>query len=104
VTAVAEFITGQLLDNPLRVGHPLRDEYEGQYSARCGGDWRIPLSTRQPCPDRGRSRHPPSCKKLLGRDTSHIRVANTYRVIYEIPDQVLLVTVVDVGHRREIYR
>lgn len=40
-TAVAEFITGQLLDNPLRVGHPLRDEYEGQYSARRGSDGRI---------------------------------------------------------------
>lgn len=40
-TAAAEFITGPLLDNPLRVGHPLRDEYEGQYSARRGRDWRI---------------------------------------------------------------
>jgi mRNA interferase RelE/StbE len=47
---------------------------------------------------------PPSCKKLLGRDAWRIRVANTYQVIYEIHDQVLLVTVVDVGHRREIYR
>ncbi|HEX5346399.1 MAG TPA: hypothetical protein VFW64_04760 [Pseudonocardiaceae bacterium] len=36
--AAAEFITGPLLDNPLRVGHPLRDEYEGQYSARRGRD------------------------------------------------------------------
>jgi mRNA-degrading endonuclease RelE of RelBE toxin-antitoxin system len=40
-TAVAEFITGPLLDNPLRVGHPLRDEYDGQYSARRGRDWRV---------------------------------------------------------------
>lgn len=43
---------------------------------------------------------PPSCKKLVGQDAWRIRVANTYRVIYEIHDQVLLVTVVDVGHRR----
>jgi mRNA interferase RelE/StbE len=47
---------------------------------------------------------PPSCKKLVGQDAWRIRVANTYQVIYEIHDQVLLVTVVDVGHRREIYR
>ena len=39
--AVAEFVTGPLLDNPLRVGHPLRDEYDGQYSARRGRDWRV---------------------------------------------------------------
>ena len=30
-TAVAEFVTGPLLGNPLRVGHPLRDEYDGQF-------------------------------------------------------------------------
>jgi len=47
---------------------------------------------------------PPHCKKLVGQDTWRIRVANTYRVIYEIHDQVLMVTVVDVGHRREISR
>jgi mRNA interferase RelE/StbE len=27
-----------------------------------------------------------------------------YRIIYEIHDQILLVIVVDAGHRREIYR
>jgi len=32
--AAVEFITGPLLDNPRRVGHPLRDEYAGQHSAR----------------------------------------------------------------------
>jgi mRNA-degrading endonuclease RelE of RelBE toxin-antitoxin system len=30
----AELITGPLLDNPRGVGHPLRDEYAGQHSAR----------------------------------------------------------------------
>jgi mRNA interferase RelE/StbE len=39
--AAAEFITGPLLDNPYRVGHPLRDEYAGQHSARRGREWRI---------------------------------------------------------------
>ena len=40
-TAAAEFITGVLLDNPRRLGHPLHDEYAGQYSARRGPDWRV---------------------------------------------------------------
>jgi mRNA interferase RelE/StbE len=40
-TAVAEFIVGPLLDNPQRVGHPLRDEYAGQHAARRGAAWRI---------------------------------------------------------------
>ena len=48
--------------------------------------------------------HPPSCRKLASQDAWRIRVAHTYRVIYKIHDQVLLRTVVDVGHRREIYR
>jgi len=40
-TAAAEFLTGPLLENPHRVGHPLRDEYAGQHSARRGPDWRV---------------------------------------------------------------
>ena len=39
--AAAEFIMGVLLDNPGRVGHPLRDEHSGQHSARRGADWRV---------------------------------------------------------------
>ena len=34
--AVTDFITGPLLDNPRRVGAPLRDELEGVWSARRG--------------------------------------------------------------------
>lgn len=34
--AVIDFITGVLLDNPKRVGAPLRDELEGVWSARRG--------------------------------------------------------------------
>ena len=46
---------------------------------------------------------PAGCKKLAGQETWRIRVRD-YRIIYEIHDQVLLVIVVDIGHRREIYR
>lgn len=45
---------------------------------------------------------PPGCKKLVGQDGWRIRVGD-YRIVYEIHDQVLLVTVVDAGHRSEIY-
>lgn len=34
--AVIDFITGPLLENPLRVGAPLRGELEGIWSARRG--------------------------------------------------------------------
>lgn len=39
--AVFEFVVGPLLDNPHRVGKPLRGQFEGQFSARCGPEHRI---------------------------------------------------------------
>jgi mRNA interferase RelE/StbE len=41
--------------------------------------------------------------KLTGSDEWRIRIGN-YRVVYTIADDVLVVTVVEIGHRREIYR
>ncbi|SNR61875.1 mRNA interferase RelE/StbE [Haloechinothrix alba] len=47
---------------------------------------------------------PHGCVKLSGTDNVwRIRVG-AYRIIYEVHDQVLLIVVVDLGHRREIYR
>ncbi|WP_420625606.1 type II toxin-antitoxin system RelE family toxin [Candidatus Poriferisodalis sp.] len=34
--AAIELITGPLIDNPRRIGAPLRDEYDGLWSARLG--------------------------------------------------------------------
>ena len=45
---------------------------------------------------------PPGCKKLAGLDAWRIRVG-AYRVVYQIHDARLLVLVVRVGHRREVY-
>jgi mRNA interferase RelE/StbE len=45
---------------------------------------------------------PPGCKKLKGRDAWRIRIGD-YRVIYEINDGHLIVTVITIGHRREVY-
>lgn len=43
---------------------------------------------------------PPGCVKLTGTDNEwRIRVG-AYRVIYEVHDQVLLIVLVDAGHRR----
>jgi len=46
---------------------------------------------------------PSGCTKLTGHEGWRIRVG-TYRVLYEIMDQVLVVRVVKVDHRRDIYR
>lgn len=63
-TAVLNFITGDLLDEPRRVGKPLGQELAGTFAARRG----------------------------------------EYRVVYEIDDDARTVTVLDVDHRRDVYR
>ncbi len=45
---------------------------------------------------------PAGNKKLKGREAYRIRVAD-YRIIYTINDRVLIVEVLDLGHRRNIY-
>lgn len=45
---------------------------------------------------------PPGAKALRGREGLRIRVGN-YRIIYTIEDDRLLVVVVTLGHRREVY-
>jgi len=46
---------------------------------------------------------PSGSKKLSGRDAWRIRIG-TYRVIYEIHEDKLVVLVVVIGHRKEAYR
>ena len=58
------FITGDLLVEPRRVGKPLGQELAGTLAARRG----------------------------------------EYRVVYEIDEEAKTVTVLDVDHRRDIYR
>lgn len=52
--------------------------------------------------DLAQNPRPQGCKKLKGRKGYRIRVGD-YRVIYEIFDHVLLIEVVDLGHRKDIY-
>ena len=46
---------------------------------------------------------PIGAKKLMGRDGFRIRVGH-YRVIYEIEDHICRVLVIDIGHRKNIYK
>ena len=46
---------------------------------------------------------PSGSKKLAGRTGWRIRVGS-YRVIYEIDDHGHLITIMHIGHRRDVYR
>jgi mRNA interferase RelE/StbE len=51
----------------------------------------------------GGNPRPTGAKKLTGRNAWRIRISD-YRIIYEIYDDKLVVVVITIGHRREIYR
>jgi mRNA interferase RelE/StbE len=46
---------------------------------------------------------PPGCEKLSGQEKYRIRQGR-YRIVYSIEDQDLIVYVVKVGHRKDVYR
>ena len=46
---------------------------------------------------------PPGCEKLSGLERYRIRQGD-YRILYEIEDAIVTVTVVKIGHRKEVYR
>ena len=50
-----------------------------------------------------RNTRPPGCEKLSGHDQYRLRQGN-YRILYEIQDLDLVVLLVKVGHRRDVYR
>ena len=45
---------------------------------------------------------PSGCKKLTAREGWRVR-SGDYRIIYEIDDRLRHVTVLDIGHRKDIY-
>lgn len=45
---------------------------------------------------------PPSARALQGRPGLRVRVGD-YRIVYTVEDDVLLVVVVRLGHRRDVY-
>lgn len=65
-----------------------------------GGDYE---RVRDAVGARAENPRPPGSIKLTGREGWRIRVGN-YRVIYEIDDEQSVVTVLHIGHRRDVYR
>ena len=47
---------------------------------------------------------PPGSVKMQGEDELYRIRVGEYRIVYQIQDEVLVVLVVRIGHRREIYR
>lgn len=45
---------------------------------------------------------PPGARALQGRPGLRVRVGD-YRILYTVDDDVLLVVVVRLGHRRDVY-
>ncbi len=46
---------------------------------------------------------PSGCEKLSGQERYRVRQGN-YRILYEVDDAAESITVVKVGHRRDVYR
>ncbi|WP_018134003.1 type II toxin-antitoxin system RelE family toxin [Acaricomes phytoseiuli] len=47
---------------------------------------------------------PPGAKKLVGSDGEWRVRTGDYRIVYEIHDRRLIVYVIRIGHRRDIYK
>jgi mRNA interferase RelE/StbE len=45
---------------------------------------------------------PNGCKKLIGSDCWRFRIGE-YRIVYSIEDNVLLIEIIRVAHRKEVY-
>ena len=45
----------------------------------------------------------PDCKKLSAQERYRVRVG-AYRILYEIHDDVLVIMIVKVAHRKDVYR
>jgi len=50
----------------------------------------------------GEDPRPPGARALQGREGYRVRVGN-YRILYTIRNDILVVVVVTVGHRRDVY-
>jgi mRNA interferase RelE/StbE len=46
---------------------------------------------------------PPGAIKLEGQQSYRVRVGD-YRIVYMVEDEIVTVTIIRVGHRREVYR
>ncbi|MGZ4969769.1 MAG: type II toxin-antitoxin system RelE family toxin [Methylobacter sp.] len=47
---------------------------------------------------------PDGCKKMTGSTYSYRIRINDYRIVYSIIDQCLIIQVIKIGHRKDIYQ
>ena len=47
---------------------------------------------------------PSTCKKLAGRDAAYRLRVGDYRIVYTVNEREIVVEIIKVGHRREVYR
>jgi mRNA interferase RelE/StbE len=47
---------------------------------------------------------PPACIAMSGEDSVYRVRVGDFRIVYEVIDDVLVILVVRIGHRREVYR
>jgi len=47
---------------------------------------------------------PPGAEKLAGEENAYRVRIGAYRILYEVRDVVLVVIVMRIGHRRDVYR
>lgn len=48
--------------------------------------------------------HPQGTKKIEGEDDLYRLRVGHYRILYQVKTKVLLVLIIGIGHRREVYR
>lgn len=48
--------------------------------------------------------YPAGCRKLTGEVSSYRIRVGVYRIVYEVHDNLILVKVLKIGHRKDVYR
>jgi len=48
--------------------------------------------------------HPRGCVKVQGEENAYRLRSGVYRIVYEVHDDVLVVFIIRIRHRREVYR
>ena len=47
---------------------------------------------------------PPACKKIKGGENLYRLRSGVYRIVYQVFDEKILVIVIRIGHRKDVYK